>query len=122
MPSPTIPIRVDPQAEQACPACVHAATASACRSAFGQTCVAPALIGPRAEIDRLMQALGEALGFRANAEDPMPVSALRIEPGEVELTLQVTATCGGRSLATRAFETLRRLLPDTDIYVGIAAG
>ncbi len=116
-----MPIRVDPPPARACSACVHDTAASACRSACGQAWVEPALLGPRAEIDRLLQALGEALGWRADTEDPLPVSALRIEPGEVELTLNVAGSCGGRALAGRAFETLRLLLPDTDIYVGIAA-
>jgi hypothetical protein len=35
----------------------------------------------------------------------------------VELQLAVDPRCGGAELADAAFQTLRRLLPDTDIYV-----
>ena len=42
---------------------------------------------------------------------------LRVLPGEVELQLALSRRCGGNDLAERAFQTLRSLLPDTDIYV-----
>lgn len=116
-----IPIHAaDPSPAAGCSACLHTAQALTCRSALGQDCIAPRLDGPRPEVDRLMQALGDALGFRVDADDPVPVTALRVEPGEVELTLAFAPQCGGGSLAMRAFETLRGLLPDTDIYVGHA--
>jgi hypothetical protein len=35
----------------------------------------------------------------------------------VELRLAVPTDCGGALLADTAFQTLRGLLPDTDIYV-----
>ncbi len=117
---PMIPIQPEPAQAPGCSACVHAERDTTCRGALGQECIAPMLVGPRAEIDRLMRALGEALGFRADAEAALPVTALRVEPGEVELTLNVAPHCGGASLVQRAFETLRGLLPDTDIYVACA--
>ena len=44
------------------------------------------------------------------------VRALRVQAGEVELTLDYGRGCAS-DLAERAFQTLRGLLPDTDIYV-----
>ena len=45
------------------------------------------------------------------------VRSLRLQPGEVELRLAMPAHCAGAELTDTAFQTLRRLLPDTDIYV-----
>jgi metal-sulfur cluster biosynthetic enzyme len=46
------------------------------------------------------------------------VKSLHIENGEAELVVSFAAGCGGgREMADDAFHTLRRLLPDTDIYV-----
>jgi hypothetical protein len=117
----TIPIHDHDSPGDGCSACVHADHAPMCRAVLGQDCIAPQLSGPRDEVDRLMRALGSALGFRLDADQPIPVAALRVEPGEVELTLAVAPHCGGASLASQAFDTLRSLLPDTDIYVMHAA-
>ena len=113
----TITIHREDAGGQGCSACIHAAGAPTCREALGQLCIAPQLNGPRGELDRLMRALGDSLGFRVDGEDPVPVAALRVEPGEVALTLAVARHCGGAELAAQAFDTLRSLLPDTDIYV-----
>ncbi|MDP1534398.1 MAG: iron-sulfur cluster assembly protein, partial [Rubrivivax sp.] len=46
------------------------------------------------------------------------VKSLRIEGGEAELTVSFAPHCGpAMALAEQAFQTLRRALPDTDIYV-----
>jgi metal-sulfur cluster biosynthetic enzyme len=46
------------------------------------------------------------------------VKSLRIEGGEVELTVTFPLHCGpSRLLAESAFQALRRVLPDTDVYV-----
>ena len=122
MPRPTIPIHSQDSGSEGCGACVHGDdSAAVCRAMLGQDCIAPQLSGPRDEIDRLMGALAQTLGFRVDGPDAMPVAALRVEPGEVSLTLTVAPRCGGVSLAALAFDTLRGLLPDTDIYVRHAA-
>ncbi len=105
-----------------CSACVHGRAETVCRAVLGQDCIAPELSGPRDEIERLMNALAAALGFRLDVEEAIPVAALRVEPGEVALTLAAASRCGGAGLAAQAFDTLRALLPDTDIYVRHAAG
>jgi len=70
-----------------------------------------------------MAALAPRLGFTAEAVQTAAglVRSLRVQPGEVTLQLAVGRQCGGRALAEAAFETLRGLLPDTDIYVTHAA-
>ena len=92
-----------------------------CRSvALGEPCVAPALQG-RAELLReVMEALNgviEPASGRGIVELHL-VKSLRIDNGEAELTVSFQPGCGsGREMAEHAFHTLRRLLPDTDIYV-----
>jgi hypothetical protein len=72
-----------------------------------------------------MAALGRVLPHR---EEPAPqtddvsqanpwVHALRVEPGEVSLELRGATHCEAHHMADAAFQTLRSLLPDTDIYV-----
>ena len=66
-----------------------------------------------------MAALAQRLGFEPGTVGL--VRALHVQPGEVELRLAVHRHCGGAELADTAFQTLRGLLPDTDIYVTHAA-
>jgi hypothetical protein len=77
-------------------------------------CGDPDLHGPPAEVERLLAALKAGNDGRLLSE---VLLSLRVEPGEVELRLSVARRCGGAKLADSAFQTLRRLLPDTDIYV-----
>jgi hypothetical protein len=108
-----------------CGHCLHGeAGEPVCRTVRGDASEAPQLSGPADELQRLMAALAPVLGFadesgtRAGAS---LVRALNLLPGEVELQLAVGRHCGGATLADSAFETLRGLLPDTDIYVTAAA-
>lgn len=95
-----------------------------CRTVRGDASEAPRLSGPADELHRLMTALAPVLGF-ADESGPRAgaglVQALKVLPGEVELQLAVGRHCGGATLADSAFEALRGLLPDTDIYVTLAA-
>lgn len=113
-----IPIaRADDDAGHAgCGACHASAAGPVCRVEFGADCAAPDLHGPQDQVDRVMGALGNALA--SDGQDGRQlVRALRLDDGEAELTLAVQARCGGLELADIAFQTLRSLLPDTDIYV-----
>ncbi|MBP6899073.1 MAG: hypothetical protein KBC73_03230 [Burkholderiaceae bacterium] len=112
----TIPI-LPAQASRGCSACVQASSGPVCRTVLGQACGAPTLSGPGQQLQRLLQALGESLGLPVQGQDNRVVRALHVQDGEVELTLAVAPQCGGAELADTAFQTLRRLLPDTDIYV-----
>jgi hypothetical protein len=110
----TIPI-LSTSATPGCGACLQSAgSGPVCRAVLGEPCEAPVLVGPADELQRLMTALAPVLGA---LESSGLVRALHVQPGEVELQLAVRAGCGGAALADSAFQTLRSLLPDTDIYV-----
>lgn len=113
----TIPIQSNtPHA--GCHACVQSDAGPACQAVNPEPAMPPRLSGPTEELQRLMAALAPRLGF---AETPGAgaglVRALAVMPGEVTLELAVGRACGGQGLIDAAFQTLRRLLPDTDIYV-----
>lgn len=105
------------QASRGCAACLQASSGPVCRSALGEPCGAPTLHGPEAELERVLQALQQSLGLPVDGEHNRVVRALTLGDGEAELQLAVNPRCGGAELADTAFQTLRRLLPDTDIYV-----
>lgn len=48
------------------------------------------------------------------------VHSLTVADGAAELKLAVASRCAGAHLVDAAFQALRRLLPDTDIYVSSA--
>lgn len=99
-----------------CGGCLHSSAGPVCRVIEGEDCVAPQLSGPPQQLKRVMDALQAAL---ATPEHPVGtlVHALHLADGEAELTLNVAPHCAGVDLADRAFQALRALLPDTDIYV-----
>lgn len=100
----------------ACGGCLHdAARGPVCRAMLDQPCLAPQFSGPADQVARLMAALAARLGCPPDGAGL--VRSLRLQPGEVELRLAVPALCAGAELADTAFQTLRGLLPDTDIYV-----
>jgi hypothetical protein len=113
-----IPIKPLAAAGHACGDCHDTPSGPVCSASKRSPASTPTLIGPTAEVAQLLNKLSaECQGQRlADA-----VVALRLEPGEVELTLSVPPRCGGAELADQAFKTLRRLLPDTDIYITHAA-
>ena len=114
----TIPIRSLNTAPAGCGHCQHAAGSADCMSTPpGGPCTATQLSGPADQVARVMGALGRRLGFAPEAPEQAGVRALRITPDEVELELAWPAHCGGIEFAETAFDTLRGLLPDTDIYV-----
>ena len=106
----------------ACGGCLTSAQGPQCRAhVSGEACTHPDLAG-RQEL--IAQVLGE---LNRSVVDPDAgrgivdlqwVRGLRIEDGEAELTLSFAPVCGpGKELSESAFQTLRRLLPDTDVYV-----
>ena len=120
-----IPIKSDTptQASAGCGACFHSNMGPVCHAACEHPAeAAPRLSGPADTVQRVLRALEHALGpLQRPAEvDSAPLSLVRslhLGDGEAELTLAVAPRCGGALLADTAFDTLRRLLPDTDIYV-----
>lgn len=142
---PTCPvIRVNPVAEEAnamtrmgwadktisiqsdaphtgCHACLQSEAAPACHAVQPEAATPPRLVGPPDALNRLMAALAPRLGFEmVPGAGAGPVRALAVLPGEVTLELDVSRHCGGQGLVDTAFQTLRTLLPDTDIYVTTA--
>jgi len=115
----TIPIQ-SATAVPGCGDCLHGAgSAPACRALQGEALDPPRLSGPGDELQRLLAGLAPALGF-GDGQGAGIVRALQVLPGEVDLQLAVSRHCGGALLADAAFQTLRGLLPDTDIYVTTA--
>lgn len=103
-----------------CQACGGGDVAPPCGAAVrGLPCAAPRLEGPSDLLQRVMGELSEALDREGRgcvaARDF--VHLLRLQDGEAELRLGVHPDHAGLQLMDTAFQTLRRLLPDTDIYV-----
>jgi hypothetical protein len=123
--SRTITIQNAAPGASGCGHCLHGDDGEpVCRTLRGDASEAPQINGPADEVQRLMAALAPVLGF-ADESGPRAgaglMRALSVLPGEVELQLAVGRHCGGAALADSAFETLRSLLPDTDVYVTLAA-
>ena len=113
----SIPIH-DANPVPGCGSCLHSAGGGpVCRSMPAADGGAPQFTGPADALARLQRALTPLLGA---LERGGLVRALHVQDGEVELELAVRADCGGAALADDAFHTLRKLLPDTDIYVRLA--
>lgn len=80
----------------------------------------PRLSGPAAQLQRLKLALDTDLG---QAMGHVPVgwlAELTLAEGEAHLGIGFGQGPVGRAVAAIAFDTLKRCLPDTDIYIGLA--
>ncbi len=84
---------------------------------------APRLSGNPDTVQRVVGALQTALDERVGLREPTGVwlRELHLAGDEAELSLAPGLPCCHSELAQAAFETLRALLPDTDIYVRTAA-
>ena len=128
---PLIPIHAADPGEHAdvhaCGGCNGAPPDSACAAqadVFSRRCAAPQLQGDPALLQQALAALrcvrdpvqgGDLVAMQL-------VRALRVEHGEAELQLTYPHGCGAaRLMAEDAFQVLRRVLPDTDVYVLHAA-
>lgn len=118
----TIPILCDEPDGDGCHDCVGRASAQ-CHTVQGLPCANPELVGPADMLARVMAELDRELSTQAEGCIPVLdfVHALRLSDGEAQLTLGVDPQHGGALLMDAAFQALRRLLPDTDIYVSPAA-
>jgi hypothetical protein len=118
-----IPVRPEPAvaAHAGCGACHHGTQAdcSAALPAGGE----PQLLGPadrlQAVLARLQPAVEAELG--AVVGTGAWLRSLRLIEGEAEVTLAPGLACRAAGVANVAFDTLRALLPDTDIYIDTAA-
>lgn len=113
-----IPIHIEPSDD--CLACHSRPEGPACRTLAGERCTHPELQGEAELLSRVMDSLRavEDPEHGGNLVDMRLVKSLRIGPGEAELTVTFPPQCGSsRLMAEGAFETLRRTLPDCDVYV-----
>lgn len=109
-----------------CGSCLSSSSGPQCRAhVTGEACSHPLLAGRQDELLRVMQGLNRQVvdpDAGLGIVDLQWVRSLRIQDGEAELTLSFAPVCGpGKDLSESAFQALRRLLPDTDVYVRHAA-
>ncbi len=88
-----------------------------------QAVVPPRLIGQADAVQRVLAALEADMAQALGARWPLRgwLRELRLQEGEVVLAFTPELCAGDSEAAEVAFATLRRVLPDTDIYVGAAA-
>jgi metal-sulfur cluster biosynthetic enzyme len=111
-----------PPARAGCGGCLSSAEGPQCRAhVTGEACAHPQLAGQNEVLAQLLQELNRTVvdpDAGRGIVDLQWVKALRVQDGEAELTLSFAAVCGpAKELSESAFQTLRRLLPDTDVYV-----
>jgi hypothetical protein len=117
-----IPLRAEPAGADTpgCGGCHHGSQAD-CSAAMVAPCQ-PHLLGPadrlQAVLARLQPAIDAELGTAV--EPGAWLRSLRIDDDEAEVTLAPGLACRAVGVASVTFDTLRRLLPDTDIYIGTA--
>lgn len=105
-----------------CGECLASATGPRCRSAVsGTACTHPRLAGCEQQLAKVLAELNRFVvdpSGQRGIVDLQWVKALRIDDDEAELVLSFAPNCGpAQELSDSAFQTLRRLLPDTDVYV-----
>jgi len=105
-----------------CGGCLSTDAGPKCRAhVHGQSCAHPNLAGRMDMLHRVLDALDRDVVDPDSGRGIVAlqwVKSLRIDHGEAELTVTFAPQCGtGQEMAGEAFDTLRRLLPDTDIYV-----
>lgn len=105
-----------------CGGCMASESGPRCRThVTGEACSHPQLAGQQELVARVLQELNRRVvdpDAGRGIVDLQWVRALRIADGEAELTLSFAPVCGpAQELSESAFDTLRRLLPDTDVYV-----
>jgi hypothetical protein len=83
----------------------------------------PRLVGAPAELQRVLGGLEAAMLRELGARAPVPgwLRELRLDADEAYLAFTPELCAGDTEPAEVAFAALRRLLPDTDIYIGAAA-
>jgi hypothetical protein len=84
----------------------------------------PALSGEPEQLHHVLAALETALQARIGWRLPTATWLRELRLGDGEAYVAITPELGGACgpSAEVAFDTLRRLLPDTDIFVGAARG
>lgn len=106
------------------PAVIPILAEPACAFQRRHVIVDPHLEGPSQRLQDIVQALQPLIV--AELGETLPTGAwlrgLKVGDDEAVLTIAPDLACHGHVVATLAFDVMRRLLPDTDIYVGAAPG
>lgn len=106
-----------------CGACLSSSAGPVCRATLCLDAHPQHFEGPPELVRHLVAELDAALAVQ-RPDDPDAnaslVHSLTVGNGEAELKLAVASRCAGAHLVDTAFQALRRLLPDTDIYVSSA--
>ena len=85
-----------------------------------RACHRPRLSGPATQLQQLQAALAADLSQAMGRVPEGWLGELILEAGEAHLGIAFGQGPVGRAVAAVAFDTLRRCLPDTDIYIGLA--
>lgn len=93
---------------------------SPCKSTAHRLIVEPQFEGPPERVQGIVQALQPLVDAEFGHTLPMGawLRGLRLADDEAVMTIAPDLACHGQSIAAMAFDVMRRLLPDTDIYVG----
>lgn len=95
---------------------------SPCKTLPSWRVVEPYLDGPPDRVQVIVQALVPLVD--AEFGHSLPAGAwlrgLKVADDEVVMTIAPDLACRGHAVASLAFDVMRRLLPDTDIYIGAA--
>lgn len=92
----------------------------ACHVRRDMVVMTPSFQGPADRIESVVEALVPEVSAELGADWPTGawLRGLTLDDGEAVLTLAPNLACHGHIVATLAFDVMRRMLPDTDIYVG----
>ncbi len=103
-----------------CGGCEPGSPPAHCHAGLGKPCAKPRLTGRSELLGRAMDSLRRVMDPERGRSlvDLQLVQALHVDDDEAELTVTFPRGCGSaRLLAEEAFQALRGVLPDTDIYV-----
>ena len=112
----TIPIASPESCCGTCLASRHACT----RQPGVADAPAPQLSGDPARIGSLLAVLAPQMDalFGRPVSPGVWLASLSLSPGEARLALAAGLDCHAAAVAELAFDAMRRLLPDTDLYIG----
>jgi|JI102314A2RNA_FD_contig_31_9110658_length_844_multi_1_in_0_out_0_1 hypothetical protein len=100
-----------------CAGCHTSSGGPVCRADLGEPCLSPELQGPSGTVQQVMTHLQDAWCAEIGLPASGLVRSLTLTADEADLTLTCCSQGPGARLADVAFQTMRRLLPNTDIYV-----
>lgn len=111
----TIPIASPP----GCGACVSPQRACV-HHPGGAEAPAPRLSGDPLRIEQLLARLAPQMDevFGHPVSPGLWLASLSLSPGQAHLALAPNLACHAGIVAERAFDAMRQVLPDTDLYIG----